>query len=82
MLLLPKNVDIEYKGDLSELIDSSTQSLLGTEIQKFGKFLEMLKKVVVTELLEACTDLQIGVNTFDLFAKFKFTSPTIFSMGK
>ena len=82
MLLLPKNVEIDYKGDLSELIDSSTQSLLGLQIQSFGKFLEVMKKVVVTELLEASTDLQIGINTFDLFLKLKFTSPTIFSMSK
>jgi hypothetical protein len=78
LFFIPEEIDIEYHGDVGELVDENSRDLLGLNMQKFGRLIEILKSVVPDELLAASKGVEFGLNAFELFARLRYTSNTMF----
>jgi hypothetical protein len=78
LFFIPEEIDIEYHGNVSELVDENSKALLILNMQNFGRLLEILKSVVPDELLEASKGIEFGLNAFELFARLRYSSNTMF----
>ena len=78
-LFLPQDLDLEFDGDLNDLVDQETHKLLNVSLDKFGFVMDFLNKNLNHELLSAANNIEIGINAFDIFANLKFYSQSVFS---
>ena len=75
----PYNVDVELECNLSEVSDKSVKEYLDISLDKFKFLLDFLKKNISKELLSAADNFEIGINLFDVFAKFKVYTESTFA---
>lgn len=78
-MFLPFDVDIQFDGDFNDLIDDNSKMLMNISLDKVGFVLDFLKKNLSADLLAAANNIEIGLNVFDVFAKIKFYSKSLFS---
>lgn len=79
LLLYPYDLDLEFEGDLNEFVDEESKNVLGVSLEKVGFLLDFLTKNISTELLASCNNIEIGMNIFDVFARVKYYSKSVFS---
>jgi hypothetical protein len=78
-LFQPNNLDLEFDGDLNDLVDEESSRFMSTSIGQVGTVMDFLKKSLHPELLSAANNFEIGVNFFDAFIKLKLYSKSVFT---
>jgi hypothetical protein len=79
LIFLPNEVDIEYEGDLNELVDEESKRLLNIPLDGISSIMEFLKKSLSPKLLGALDNIEIGVNMFRIFGRIKFYTKSLFN---
>lgn len=74
----PRNIDLELECKLEDYF-TSNNSWLKNSLKNFGLFLDFLKTNLSKELLAAADDLEIALNCFDIFARFKIYTQSTFN---
>jgi len=74
----PDNVDMEMECKLDDFFDGE-QSWMKYPLKNVGIFLDFLKSNLSKELLLAADNMEIALNCFDIFARFKIYTQSTFS---
>jgi len=74
----PNDLDMEVECKLEDLIGIS-ENALKTSLSGVGMFLDFVRNNLSRELLGAAEYLEIALNCFDIFARMKIFSTTMFS---
>jgi hypothetical protein len=74
----PDNVDLELECKLDDYFSGEDSWLKGS-LKKVGIFLDFLKSNLSKELLAAADNLEIALNCYDIFARFKIYTQSTFS---
>lgn len=77
----PNNLEVELDCKLSDFsFGKEKKSFINSFcLKKVGKFLDFLKKSIPNELLISAENIEICLNAFDIFARFKLFTKNTFS---
>lgn len=78
-LFQPFNLEVDYEGDLNELVDEDSKQLLNSPLSYSCFVINFLKQNLSSELLAAANFIELGVNAFDVFFKLKLYSKSVFN---
>ncbi len=81
-MFLSKNYEMDFDGDITELMHGKNQELLDIDIGFFGEFMSFMKNNISNDLLKVCKKIRIGINMFNVFAGFSFKSKTMLGQKK
>ena len=74
----PDNVDLELECKICEIFNDK-DSFTNYSLKDIGLFLDFIKTNVSKELLSAADNLEVAINFFDVFARFKLYTKSTFS---
>lgn len=74
----PDNIDLELECKLEDFFKDE-KSWINYSLKGFGLFLDFLKSNLSKELLQAADNLEVAINCFDIFARFKLYTQSTFS---
>lgn len=76
----PSNVDIEADCNIKEFLsDDNKSGWLQTSLKKMGLFLDFLRNGLSKDLISSAENIEICLNAFDIFARFKIFTQKAFS---
>lgn len=80
-LFHPNNLEVEYDCKLSDFYSfDDRNSFLNTfSLKDYGKFIDFLKNSIPSELLHCASNIELCLNAFDVFARLKIYSKSLFS---
>ena len=78
----PNNLNVDFVGPLTELLDESSLTILNLKLSSFAKFIDFIKSNLNPILLKSMKRLDIGFNLFGSFFNMQIFSDTLWNSEK
>ena len=78
----PNNLNVDFVGPLTELLDESSLTILNLKLSPFAKFIDFIKSNLNPILLKSMKRLDIGFNLFGSFFNMQIFSDTLWNSEK